>query len=100
MNSVPELRERELRQSNPASELPINQLDDSLHKTETREKPTNIETNSVPRPVKSVDVVDEIPKEPTVDPILLKYRKMLQFGVPRGAVELKMVNEGLDPKLL
>jgi len=35
-----------------------------------------------------------------VDPTILKYRKMIQFGVPRGAVEFKMVNEGLDPKLL
>lgn len=100
MNSVPELRERELQQPNPTSKLHINQLDGNLHKTETKEEPIKTETDSVPKPVESVVVVDEIPKEPTVDPIILKYRKMLQFGVPRGAVELKMVNEGLDPKLL
>lgn len=45
-------------------------------------------------------VVNESHIEPILDPTILKYRKMIQFGVPRGAVELKMVNEGLDPKLL
>jgi len=34
------------------------------------------------------------------DPRLKKYRKMLAMHVPRGAVEIKMRSEGLDPALL
>ena len=29
-----------------------------------------------------------------------KYKKMLQTGVPRGAVQQKMVRDGVDPNLL
>jgi len=66
------------------------------HKTMTTDEHGKTEDNIISEPA----VVDESPNEPIVDPTILKYRKMIQFGVPRGAVELKMVNEGLDPKLL
>lgn len=48
-------------------------------------------------------VVDEVdpPKEPEPEnPELLKYRKMIQVGVPLQAVKIKMQIEGLDPSLL
>ncbi|XP_022164469.1 WASH complex subunit 3 [Myzus persicae] len=113
LNSVPELRELESSQFQK-SEPPSNQLKDNsnnievtnehkkieatdgLNKSETTDKHGETEDNIISEPV----VVDESPSEPIVDPTILKYRKMIQFGVPRGAVELKMVNEGLDPKLL
>jgi hypothetical protein len=76
----------------------IRQPKDIIKNTEvTNENKTG--DKNVPEPVEST-VVDEISKESTIDPAILKYRKMLQFGVPRGAVELKMAHEGLDPKLL
>lgn len=93
------------------SESPANQSKDISHDTKVTDahnktiatdgltktdKPSKIEENIISEPV----VIDESPNEQTVDPTISKYRKMLQFGVPRGAVELKMVNEGLDPKLL
>lgn len=108
LNSVPELQEIQ------TNEPPSNQLKDNSHNTEvinelnktettdgpiktvTTDKHGKTEDNIISEPV----VVDKSPNEPTVDPTILKYRKMIQFGVPRGAVELKMVNEGLDPKLL
>jgi len=34
------------------------------------------------------------------DPVLKRFFKMLQFGVPEPAVRLKMVQEGVDPELL
>jgi len=81
----------------PSSELPINKLEENCSTiTETTNEPKKIEDNIIPKLVEPESPVDE----PTVDPTILKYRKMLQFGVPRGAVELKMVHEGLDPKLL
>ncbi|XP_065578202.1 WASH complex subunit 3-like [Artemia franciscana] len=42
----------------------------------------------------STDVAEE------VDPNILRYRKMLQVGVPAQAVKLKMKSEGFDPSLL
>lgn len=73
--------------------------DNSRNIEETNEQ-NKTESNIVAEPVEPA-VVNESPKEPTVeDPTILKYRKMLQVGVPRGAVELKMIHEGLDPKLL
>lgn len=69
-------------------------------------KPTeNIEENGQPSEVKEkvetpVDEVDP-PKEPEPEnPELLKYRKMIQVGVPLQAVKIKMQIEGLDPSLL
>lgn len=67
--------------------------------TETTNETKKVEDNIIIKPIE-LAVADEIHTESTVDPTILKYRKMLQFGVPRGAVELKMVHEGLDPKLL
>ncbi|XP_029047910.1 coiled-coil domain containing 53 [Osmia lignaria lignaria] len=34
------------------------------------------------------------------DPRYEKYLKMIHFGVPKGAVKLKMEQEGLDPSIL
>lgn len=95
---MPELQELE-SQKIPTNEVPINQLEDTLNNTATTVEPNKTEDN-VSKSVESADVIDENRKEQNVDPTVLKYRKMLQFGVPRGAVELKMVHEGLDPKLL
>lgn len=67
--------------------------------SETVADTTKTEDHVVSKPGE-VAVAEESPKESNVDPSILKYRKMLQFGVPRGAVELKMITEGLDPKLL
>jgi len=97
---VPELRELKLQQPISTSEPPINQLEDAQLKSETTAEPIETIENSASKPIESPAVVDESPKVPSVDPTILKYRKMIQFGVPRGAVELKMVNDGLDPKLL
>lgn len=73
---------------------------DNSHNIEETNEQKKTEVNIVSESVEPA-VVNENPKEPTVeDPTILKYRKMLQVGVPRGAVELKMVHEGLDPKLL
>lgn len=103
LNSVPELRQ--LQSSQFQTSESSNQLKDNSHniegtikhnKTEATNEHGKTEDNIISEPV----VVDEGSKEPIVDPTILKYRKMIQFGVPRGAVELKMVNEGLDPKLL
>ncbi|XP_060869558.1 WASH complex subunit 3 isoform X2 [Metopolophium dirhodum] len=113
LNSVPELRELQSSQFQ-TSEPPSNQLKDNLHNTEVTDEHNKteatdglIKTETTDAHGKTEDiisepaaVVDESPNEPIVDPTILKYRKMIQFGVPRGAVELKMVNEGLDPKLL
>lgn len=99
LNSIPELRELDSLQPVSISEPTINQLEDSQPKTETTAEPIVAVSNSASKPVESM-AVDESPKVPNVDPALLKYRKMLQFGVPKGAVELKMINDGLDPKLL
>ncbi|XP_025196161.1 WASH complex subunit 3 [Melanaphis sacchari] len=105
LNSVPELQELQQPQIQTA-EPSGNHLKDYSHnktketdgliKTETTDKHSKIKENIISEPT----VIDESTNEPTVDPTILKYRKMIQFGVPRGAVELKMVNEGLDPKLL
>lgn len=62
--------------------------------------PNKTEKDIVSKPVELIAAVDKSTDEPNVDPAIIKYRKMLQFGVPRGAVELKMIHEGLDPKLL
>ncbi|XP_015379028.1 PREDICTED: WASH complex subunit CCDC53 [Diuraphis noxia] len=112
LNSVPELRELQSSQFQ-TSEPPCNQLKDNSFNTEGTNKHNKTETTTGLKTVttdehgKTEDniisepaVVDESSNEPIVDPTILKYRKMIQFGVPRGAVELKMVNEGLDPKLL
>ncbi|KAL5242228.1 hypothetical protein ACI65C_009638 [Semiaphis heraclei] len=110
LNSVPELRELQSTQLQ-TSEPPSNQLKDTSHNTEETNKHNKTEaTNELVKTdehgktedniISEPAVVDESPNEPIVDPTILKYRKMIQFGVPRGAVELKMVNEGLDPKLL
>lgn len=95
---MPELQELE-SQIIPTSEVPINQLEETLNNTETTVEPNKTEDN-ISKSVEPADVIDENPKEHNLDPTVLKYRKMLQFGVPRGAVELKMVHEGLNPKLL
>lgn len=107
MNSVPELQNSEsqlISTSEPLSKsalLPNHQEEKESPKIETVEESSKIE-NTEARVSKSDEspITDDSPKELAVDPTLLKYRKMLQFGVPRGAVELKMVHEGLDPKLL
>lgn len=95
---MPELRELKPQTIVP-SEPPNNQSGDSLHSTETIDEPNCAKDDIIPDPVKP-EFVNDGSEEPIVDPTIIKYRKMLQFGVPRGAVELKMVNEGLDPKLL
>lgn len=107
---MPDLQELE-PQKIPTSDLPSNQLEESSNNIKTVE-PNNKTEDNVPKlvePNKTEDnvlklvepvIVEENLKEPNVDPTILKYRKMLQFGVPRAAVELKMVHEGLDPKLL
>lgn len=56
------------------------------------------------------EVLKEIKKEETqpqpesqpisADPRYQKYFKMLQFGVPKPAVKLKMEQEGLDSSLI
>lgn len=75
-------------------------MKDKSYKIEETNEQKKTEENIVSEPVEPA-AVNENPKEPTVeDPTIVKYRKMLQVGVPRGAVELKMVHEGLDPKLL
>lgn len=103
MNSVPELQELETQRI-PTSEtpvkLPVEKLEDtSPPKTETIEESIIPKITIESKPVEP-EVVEERPKETVVDPNVIKFRKMLQFGVPRGAVELKMLNEGFDPKLL
>lgn len=111
LNSIPELRELQPPQIQ-TSEPPGHQLKDNSLNTEVsnehnKAEATNefIKTETTDKHSKteekiSESTVIESTNEPTVDPTILKYRKMIQFGVPRGAVELKMVNEGLDPKLL
>lgn len=100
MNSVPELYEIESQQI-PTNESHINQLETISQNPidESTNEPDKTE-NDISKSVKPTSIVDESPKETIVDPAILRYRKMLQFGVPRGAVELKMIHEGLDPKLL
>lgn len=80
--------------------MPVKQLEDTSNNTETNVKSNQTEINTSKSVEPAIVVIDENPKEQNVDSIVLKYRKMLQFGVPRGAVELKMTHEGLDPKLL
>lgn len=75
--------------------LPSENVSTNVEKTG---EPKKTEDN-ISQPVEPT-VVDESPKDLPVDPALLKYRKMLQVGVPRAAVELKMKHEGLDPELL
>ncbi|VVC38153.1 WASH complex subunit 3 [Cinara cedri] len=103
LNSVPELQEIEPQHISTKEPSVIqlentsqNTVDESTNRSNT---PNKTEGDIISKPVEHA-TVNESPNEPNVDPALLKYRKMLQFGVPRGAVELKMVHEGLDPNLL
>ena len=43
---------------------------------------------------------EEAPRPQEVDPVLAKYIKMTQVGVPVAAVKMKMKSEGVDPELL
>lgn len=99
---MPELQELE-SQVSLGEKSPVTVPKDTSQNTHPIIEPNKIEhdVESKSEPVESV-VIDESFKETTadIDPTILKYRKMLQFGVPRGAVELKMVHEGLDPTLL
>lgn len=95
---MPELQEL-LAQQIPIVEPPVNQPIDTEQLTEATNENNKTEDNIVSGLVESTVEVESL-KQPAVDPAILKYRKMLQFGVPRGAVELKMAHEGLDPKLL
>lgn len=74
-------------------------MENNIQYSQTIDNSPKIEDNFIAKPVE-IAVVEESPNESSVDPSILKYRKMIQVGVPRGAVELKMVTEGLDPKLL
>ncbi|XP_050524437.1 WASH complex subunit 3 [Daktulosphaira vitifoliae] len=96
LNSIPDLREIEEKQTYHSNEtikteinenLKIEEKENSLKKEETLLDKNNFSDNS-----------EE--KVSTSDPVILKYRKMLHVGVPRGAVELKMLQSGLDPKCL
>ncbi|XP_078037214.1 coiled-coil domain containing 53 isoform X3 [Augochlora pura] len=53
--------------------------------TGTQTEPTNVQTKEQP-----------VNKDPRYE----KYLKMLHFGVPKGAVKLKMEQEGLDSTVL
>ncbi|KAK0178882.1 hypothetical protein PV327_007725 [Microctonus hyperodae] len=49
---------------------------------------------------KSAEVTVENVETISKHPLYEKYFKMVNFGVPKPAVKLKMVQEGLDPSLL
>ena len=34
------------------------------------------------------------------DPLMLKYSKMLKFGIPKRNIQMKMEEEGVDPQKL
>ncbi|CAG9857213.1 unnamed protein product [Phyllotreta striolata] len=86
----------------------ISSLDDSEESTSKKvdaveNKPEEVELNDASESIteqeedRDVDVNSNQAKN---DPRLVKFFKMLQFGVPEDAVKLKMRTEGLDPSLL
>lgn len=99
---MPELQGLESQQVPLGEKSPIILPEKTSQNTNPDVEPNQVRHDIVSKSEPVESVVDESPKETTieVDPTILKYRKMLQFGVPRGAVELKMVHEGLDPTLL
>lgn len=103
LNSVPELKEVESQQILTNEPL-VNQLENESQNIvdESTDRPNtpNKTEDDKSKPIEPVAAVNENPKDLILDPAILKYHKMLKFGVPRGAVEIKMIHEGLDPKLL
>ena len=72
-----------------------------------------IENNSIKQEEKTAEIDEpdndkedepknvQIDEQPiSKDPRYEKYLKMIHFGVPKGAVKLKMEQEGLDPSIL
>ena len=55
---------------------------------------------SKPKPPPPKPAAPAPPPPPAVAPEHAKYFKMLQMGIPRAAVAMKMANEGLDPSVL
>ncbi|CAJ0573322.1 unnamed protein product, partial [Mesorhabditis spiculigera] len=54
-----------------------------------------------PQPAEAApEKVETAERAKLTNPLLEKYLKMLKLGIPRGAVEQKMLTEGLDPALL
>jgi WASH complex subunit CCDC53 len=88
--------------NNNTNSLPQTQQIDEI---QDNNRPTDvvIETETeTSNEVEESEQIDE-PKEEEVveeDPQMAKYRKMLQLGIPLGAVHQKMMTEGVDINLL
>lgn len=95
--SVPILKEfKDAEFKNISKEDNQNKLDDHLiNQTDLKEQ-----TNLVSQ--QSIDQTDEHNDNKQIDnnPELIKYRKMINVGVPQDAVKLKMKVDGYDPDLL
>ncbi|KAH8032051.1 hypothetical protein HPB51_022799 [Rhipicephalus microplus] len=65
-------------------------------------KGSTVETNA--EPIMAADSVTQPPAAPTntisKDPRFSKYFKMLNVGIPLGAVQIKMRQENVDPSIL
>ncbi|KAL7301400.1 hypothetical protein TKK_0005843 [Trichogramma kaykai] len=70
----------------------------------TSEAPTQTQeqnTDSKDESIKEDSKIDESSTQKTkLDPVYAKYFKMVQVGVPKPAVKLKMEQEGLDSSVL
>ncbi|XP_050424217.1 WASH complex subunit 3 [Adelges cooleyi] len=109
LNSVPELNLKEKQQclTNKTinTQIENNQATSEVKENSTKNSneqklDTQVVTETVERQDSTIEVEGSETHNFSADPSILKYRKMLQVGVPRGAVELKMTHSGLDPKLL
>ncbi|XP_003708450.1 coiled-coil domain containing 53 [Megachile rotundata] len=71
-------------------------------KSNKQEEQQNVSKIDEPDSVKEEEPKDtQIDEQPiSKDPRYEKYFKMIHFGVPKGAIKLKMEQEGLDPSIL
>lgn len=61
--------------------------------------PEIVENKVQQEEITAVEEVNEGPKA-CEDSRFIRFFKMVQFGVPLGAVKQKMASEGLDPNVL
>ncbi|KAK9507317.1 hypothetical protein O3M35_007201 [Rhynocoris fuscipes] len=86
LNSVPELTIEKNQSSTP------------INTQKTTE--VNSTTSQQPSPSVQPEAAEEEETKEDHDPVVIKYMKMVQFGVPVEAVKVKMRLEGVDPSLL
>ncbi|CAH1407144.1 unnamed protein product [Nezara viridula] len=97
LNSIPEVADsKDVNVELPKPEE--SEVPKSSENNEENGQPTEEVKEKVEIPV--VDEVDPPKEAEPENPELLKYRKMIQVGVPLQAVKIKMQIEGLDPNLL